>query len=77
MARYARRSSMTLANIVARMERSEIRDSRDTGPGLRCAPSGSTAADNKTGSSDLPVGRFVDRAVESFISDFPKNICSL
>src|SRR6266850_1791188 len=36
-----------------------------------------TAADNKTGSSDLPVGRFVDRAVESFISDFPKNICSL
>src|SRR5712672_2756451 len=31
---------MTLANIVARMERSEIRDSRDAGPGLRCAPSG-------------------------------------
>ena len=28
-------------------------------------------------SSDLPVGLFVDRAVESFISDFPKNICSL
>ena len=26
--------------IVARMERSEIRDSRDTGPGLRFAPSG-------------------------------------
>ena len=25
-------------------------------------------------SSDLPVGRLVDRAVESFISDFPKNI---
>jgi len=31
---------MTLANIVARMERSEIRDSRDAGPGLRFAPSG-------------------------------------
>ena len=31
--------------------------------------------DNKTGSSDLPVGRVLDRAVESFISDFPKNIC--
>src|SRR5713226_3395246 len=24
---------------------------------------------------DLPVGLFVDRRVESFISDFPKNIC--
>jgi hypothetical protein len=24
---------------------------------------------------DLPVGRFADRAVESFVSDFPKNIC--
>ena len=31
--------------------------------------------DNKTGSSDLPVGRFVDEAVESFLSDFPKNTC--
>jgi hypothetical protein len=31
----------------------------------------------KTGSSDLPVGRLADGAVESFISDFPKNICSL
>ena len=30
--------------------------------------------DNKTGSSDLPVGLFVDRRVESFFSDFPKNI---
>ncbi len=29
--------AMTLANIVARMERSEIRDSRDAGPGLRGA----------------------------------------
>jgi hypothetical protein len=28
----------------------------------------------RSGSSDLPVGRF---GVESFISDFPKNICSL
>ena len=28
---------MTLANIVARMERSEIRESRDAGPGLRGA----------------------------------------
>ena len=25
---------------------------------------------------DLPVGWFLDRAVESFFSDFPKNICS-
>jgi hypothetical protein len=31
--------------------------------------------DSKTGSSDLPVGRLVDGAVESFFSDFPKNIC--
>jgi hypothetical protein len=30
----------------------------------------------KTGSSDLPVGRLVDRGVESFISDFPKNVAS-
>ena len=48
----------------------EIRDSRDAGPGLRFAPSGLQPR-------DLPVGRFVDRVVESFISDFPKNICSL
>jgi len=32
--------AMTLANIVARMERSEIRDSCAAGPGLRFAPSG-------------------------------------
>ena len=51
--------AMTLANIVARMERSEIRESRDAGPGLRFAPSGLQP-------SDLPVGRFVERAVESF-----------
>ena len=25
--------------------------------------------------TDLPVGLFVDRRVESFFSDFPKNIC--
>ncbi|HTF79463.1 MAG TPA: hypothetical protein VK620_35035, partial [Bradyrhizobium sp.] len=31
-----------------------------------------TAADNKTGSSDLPVGQFVDRAVESFFRIFRK-----
>ena len=37
----SRFSQMTLANIVeARMERSEIRDSPDAGPGLRFAPSG-------------------------------------
>ena len=29
--------------------------------------------DNRTGSSDLPVGRFVD-GVSSLISDFPKDI---
>jgi hypothetical protein len=28
-----------------------------------------------TSSSDLPVGLFVDRRVESFFSEFPKNIC--
>ncbi len=53
------RTAMTLANIVARMERSEIRDSRDVGPGLRFAPSGLQPR-------DLPVGRFVDRGVESY-----------
>jgi len=41
---------MTLANIVARMERSEIRDSRDVDPGFRCASSGYSRF-------DLPVGR--------------------
>ena len=101
------------------MERSEIRDSRDAGPGLRFAPSGlqplndrysrntltchtresgypvrrgfailslalwNTGRPVKPGDDglrtcgDLPVGRFVDRVVESFLSDFPKNICSL
>src|SRR5229473_3151765 len=55
--------AMTLANIVARMEPTgrreappddrlrEIRDSRDTGPGLRFAPSGLQRR-------DLPVGLF-------------------
>src|SRR6266852_4469051 len=50
---------------VARMERSEIRDSRDTGPGLRFAPSGLQRR-------DLPVGRFVEEAVESFFRIFRK-----
>jgi hypothetical protein len=49
-----------VTNIVARMERSEIRDSRDAGAGLRFAPSGLRPC------CDLPVGRFVDRAVESY-----------
>src|SRR5216683_1794522 len=70
----------TSRNIVARMERSEIRDSRDTGPGLRgachrAALRADPLAPSGLQRRDLPVGRFVDRAVESFISDFPKNIC--
>jgi hypothetical protein len=60
--------AMTLANIVARMEPTgrreappddrlrEIRDSRDAGPGLRCAPSGLQPR-------DLPVRQF---CVESY-----------
>jgi hypothetical protein len=74
------------------MERSGMRG-KTREPGFRCAPSGlrhyvlnldwsfaasvyakTDGVDNKTGSSDLPVGLF---GVESFISDFPKNICSL
>src|SRR5882724_2210060 len=43
----------------SRMERSEIRDSRDVDPGFRCASSGLQPL-------DLPVGRFADRAVESY-----------
>jgi hypothetical protein len=50
---------MTLANIVARMERSEIRESRDAGPGLRFAPSGLQPR-------DLPVGLFLDGRVKLF-----------
>jgi len=74
--------AMTLANIVARMERSEIRDSRDPGPGLRGACHRAALRADPLASSglqplDLPVRRLVDRVVESFLSDFPKNTCSL
>src|SRR6266853_6997528 len=72
---------MTLANIVARMEPTgrreappddrlrEIRDSRDAGPGFRFAPSGLQPR-------DLPVGRFVDRRVESYFWFSEKYFCS-
>src|SRR6266853_1819820 len=59
----------TSRNIVARMERSEIRDSRDAGPGLRFAPSGLQRR-------DLPVGRFLDRRVESYFWFSEKYFCS-
>ena len=54
--------AMTLANIVARMERSEIRDSRDAGPGLRgachrAALRADPLAPSGLQPSDLPVGR--------------------
>src|SRR6266576_3920690 len=58
------------------MQRSEIRESRDARPGLRFAPSGSTAPGNKTGLSDLPVGRFLERAVESYFWFSEKYFCS-
>ena len=51
---------MTLPNIVARMQRSEIRVSRDAGPGLRFAPSGLQPQ--------------VICPLSSLISDFPKDI---
>jgi len=35
-----------------------------------------TAFDNKTGSGDLPVGLFVDRAVESYFGFSEKYFCS-
>src|SRR6266481_4668508 len=73
MARYARRSSMTLANIVARMERSEIRESRDAGPGLRCAPSGLQLLTIRPAQVICPSGGFLT-GLSSLISDFPKNI---
>jgi len=38
-----------------------------------CVYAKTDGVDNKTGLSDLPVGRFVDRAVESYFC-FPKNI---
>src|SRR6266571_3937650 len=48
----------------ARMERSEIRDSRDAGPGLRFAPSGLRSC------CDLPVGRLVGTARSHILADF-------
>ena len=62
--RATRWRAMTLANIVARMERSEIRDSRDAGPGLRFAPSGLRSC------CDLPVGRLVGTARSHILADF-------
>src|SRR5882724_13023449 len=73
MARYARRSSMPLANIVARMERSEIRESRDAGPGLRCAPSGLQLLTIRPAQVICPSGG-LSMGLSSLISDFPKNI---
>ena len=58
-----------VTNIVARMERSAIRDSRDAGPGLRFAPSGLQPR-------DLPVGLLLDRRVESFFGFSEKYFCS-
>src|SRR5882762_11461669 len=51
------------------MERSEIRDARDAGPGLRFAPSGLQPR-------DLPVGLLLDRRVESFFGFSEKYFCS-
>src|SRR6266850_1545855 len=51
------------------MERSEIRDARDAGPGLRFARSGLQPR-------DLPVGLFLDRRVESFFGFSEKYFCS-
>src|SRR5882762_2778244 len=51
------------------MERSEIRDARDAGPGLRFARSGLQPR-------DLPVGLFVDRRVESYFGFSEKYFCS-
>ncbi len=64
---------MTLANIVARMERSEIRDSRDPGPGLRFAPSGLQPLTIRPAQVICPSGGLLT-GVSSLISDFPKNI---
>src|SRR5882724_6627354 len=74
--------AMTLANIVARMERSEIRDSRDPGPGLRFAPSGLQPLHRVRDTSGIcsrrdqvicPSG-CLSTGVSSLISVFPKNI---
>jgi hypothetical protein len=49
------------------MERSEIRDSRDAGPGLRGAcHRAALRADPLAPSSDLPVGLFADGAVKLY-----------
>jgi hypothetical protein len=65
--------AMTLANIVARMERSEIRDSRDAGPGLRFAPSGLQPLTIRPAQVICPSGSFLT-GLSSLTSDFPKNI---
>ncbi len=64
---------MTLANIVARMERSKIRDSRDAGPGLRFAPSGLQPLTIRPAQMICPSGGLLT-GLSSLISDFPKNI---
>src|SRR5882757_1261173 len=64
---------MTLANIVARMERSEIRDSRDAGPGLRFAPSGLQPLTIRPAQMICPSGG-LSMGLSSLISGFPKNI---
>ncbi len=62
-----------LCDIVARMERSEIRESRDAGPGLRFALSGLQPLTTRLASVICPSGRFL-RGPSSLISDFTKNI---
>src|SRR5882724_6352463 len=74
---------MTLANVVARMERSEIRDSRDAGPGLRGACHRARIRATRwlhPGYSRsrryqviCPSGGLLT-GLSSLISDFPKNI---
>src|SRR6266404_8677549 len=76
---------MTLANIVARMERSEIRDSRDPGSGLRgachraalradpLAPSGLQPLTIRPAQVICPSGG-LSTGLSSLFSDFPKNI---
>src|SRR5882724_2395140 len=77
--------AMTLANIVARMERSEIRDSRDPGSGLRgachraalradpLAPSGLQPLTTRPAQVICPSGSLLT-GLSSLISDFPKDI---
>ncbi len=59
--------AMTLANIVARMERSEIRESRDAGPRIALRSIRATAV------VICPSGGLLT-GVSSLISDFPKDI---